>query len=514
MPAPWFESILFPTTVDVADDRADTDPDYFVDLNLDRLIDAILAGKDVYNLRPFFRHPLHSLDEIEYRHEVIKDLQVNAVLAHVKSFASKMRSMREGLEQSGKLHYKYQKERWLLDARAMYCDAVVSLQHELAAGTLKSRGMSMFRRYLDGYVASGDFVRLYADTQKLQSDLASIRYNLLIDGNRITVQPFDAEPDYGAEIERTFERFKRATAKDYRVPMTGVMEMNSVEERIHDRIVELFPSVFERLDNYCHTYEHFLDRILDRFDREVQFYVAIIDFIAGIEQSGATFCLPEVTADDKRIFASDTFDLALAHKLMATDVPLVYNDFNLDNAERIIVVTGPNQGGKTTFARTFGQLHYFAALGCPVPGRAARLFLGDRLFTHFEREEDIRDLRGKLQDDLIRIRDILDRATPASIIIINEIFASTTARDALVLGKQIMERLVLLDALCVWVTFEDELSRFGNTTVSMVSTVSAENPAVRTYKILRRPADGLAFAKAIAEKHKLTYTQLMERMGS
>jgi DNA mismatch repair protein MutS len=490
-------------------------PPFFGDLNLDQVVDSITRGREDYDLKPFFHNRLTTLDAIAYRHEVFRDLENEVLLSQIASFAKEMLEMRKHLAQAEKLrYYRYEQEAWLLEAAEIYCEAVGRLAHDLDLADLSSRSLRAIREYLSDYVESDRFTTLLAETKRVKEGLAGVQYSLTIKGNRIRVGRYELQADYSAEIEQTFERFKQGAVKDYRAGFPASVGMDHVEANIMNLVAQLYPDVFSALDACCERHRNYLDETVGAFDREIQFYVAYVEYVERLAAGGLRFCFPQVSVRSKEVAAREAFDIALANKLVPEGEPVVCNDFYLNDPERIIVVSGPNQGGKTTFARMFGQLHYLASLGCLVPGGKAQLYLFDELFTHFEKEEDIMSLSGKLEDDLVRVHEILDRATTASIVIMNESFTSTTLNDALLLGRAVMEQIIEQDLLCVYVTFVDELASLSETTVSMVSTVSPEDPATRTYKVERRPADGLAYAAAIAEKYGLTYGRLRERLPS
>ena len=97
---------------------------------------------------------------------------------------------------------------------------------------------------------------------------------------------------------------------------------------------------------------------------------------------------------------------------------------------------------------------------------------------------------------------MLEQATGDSVVVMNESFASTTLRDALFVGERVLDRMTARGLLGVYVTFVDELASLNEACVSMVGTVVPDNPAERTYEIVRKPADGLAYAAAIAIVHR------------
>ncbi len=489
------------------------EPSFFRDLNLDQVCGAVAAGRERYDLTPFLRTPLHDVAAVEYRHAVFKDLENQDTGAAVTRFAKRMRAVRDSLAQAGKLRYRYQKESWFLGAARGYCAAVSALAGALGRAEIASEGLTAFRDYLVRYAASPPFAALAAEAAEVAGALDGVTYCVNIRGPRVTVSRYEDEADFSADVVATFARFARGAVKDYRATFSNWPEMDHVEEWIADRVARLFPAEFAALDDFCARHDGFEDETVTTFDREVQFYLGYLDFIAPMKAAGLDFCCPRVSDVEKETDVVGAFDLALAARLAPRSGDVVANDFRLSGQERIIVVTGPNHGGKTTFARMTGQLHYLASLGYPVPASSARLSLPDQIFTHFEREEDLATLRGKLADELARLRDALGAATGRSLFVMNESFASTTLRDAAFIGTRVLETMTGLGLLGVYVTFIDELTSSTAACVSMVGVVNPDDPAERTYKIVRKPADGLAYASAIARKYRLTYPQLQERLA-
>jgi hypothetical protein len=507
-------SVLFLRPDDAGRAADAKEPESFHDLNLDQIVASVTGPFEDYGLTSFFHAPLHDVDAILFRHGVFKDLQQSPIRAAVSAFAQQMRSVREKLERSQKLYYRSEKQAWFLDAVKLYCDAVDSFADALDAAAPRSQGLRNIRDHLETYRKSSAFGVLARDTAGLKKDLAALTYCMIIKDGSIIVRRCEREPDYSADVEATFAKFRQGAVKEYKKKSYERSALGHVEAGVVDRVALLYPALFGRLNEFCQANAGFIEERIGIYDREVQFYLSYLAYMTSFEEASLSFCYPEVLDHDKAVRAKASFDAALALKLIRDRAKVVPNDFHLEGEERIIVVSGPNQGGKTTFARTFGQLHYLAALGCPVPAAEARLYLFDKLLTHFEREEDIETLRGKLEDELFRIHAILEEATPRSIVVINEIFASTTLKDAIFLGRKIMEKIAALDLICVCVTFIDELASATPKTVSMMSTIVPENPAERTFKVVRKEADGLAYALALAEKYGVTYARLKGRIGS
>jgi len=491
---------------------AEGQPACFKDLNLDQVVKAALAGREEYDLAQFFYSPLQDEASVRYRQEVARDLEKPGAEEVVRVFAKQMRQVRVHLRGMAEVESPQLKQGRFLEAAWGYCSAVRALLGGLQRLDLASEGLLGFVAYLRDYAGSQQFSRLTTEADALRRQLSAVEYSVLIAGNRVTVGRFRSEADLSRLVSTAFSKFTEGSTTNFLADWKSQGEPNHVHAQILERVARLYPELFGHLERFYGRRDDFMDAAVVAFDREVQFYRAYAALVARLAATGTRFCYPEVSSASKQVAFQGGTDIALALVLARYGETAVSNDIALHANERILVVTGPNQGGKTTFARMFGQLHYLAGLGVPVPAERARLFVPDQVFTHFEREETLGNLQGKLQDELLRVRDILAKASERSVIVMNESFSSTTLSDSLFIGANIIAKITELGALAVYVTFVDELASLSDATVSLVAEVPAGDPGLRTYKVVRKHADGRAYAAALAKKYGLTFSELSQRL--
>ena len=460
--------------------------------------------------------PLSDLGDIQFRQSVFRDLLYPDTRKLLDTFSSKicalavqLDSAKDTLRSESSSQNNYLLYGHFLDYAEHYCKDLDQFETSLQDLNPSSEGLCHSIQSIEELYHSKFYQDLHQTLMTLREDFNRERYCMLIKNDTIHVKKYNGESNLSEKITDVFKKFQVEDSKNYLQSLSETPYANYIEGEVLQCLSRVYPELFKRLTSFIHQFSDFMDPGLLQFCKELRFYFSWLDQIELLEECGLPFCFPEFGTTD--LFANGFFDIVLAKKIPKQ---IVKNDFRFRPPEKILVITGPNQGGKTTFARAVGQIHYLASLGLSVPGTSACLLPTDHILTHFEREEFLRNQSGKLEDDLTRLYDLLKCSTDRSLIIINEIFASTVLEDALKLGKHMMEELILKGSVCVIVTFLDQLADYSKETVSMVSTVDRTCPDKRTFQVVRKPPDGLAYAMTLAEKHGLTYEQILRRITS
>lgn len=179
-----FHSILSDRPRRDRDAAAAEAPLLFPDLNLDQVVAAMTTGREEYDLEAFCYAPLHDVDMVCYRHEVMRDLEHKATFGAVRRFTDQMHTLRVRLAQADRLRYAEHQQGWFLAAVQSYCAAVRDLAAQLSHLEVRSDGFVGLRDYLNGYVGSDRFVILEAETSELVHGLAKVTYGLHINDAR------------------------------------------------------------------------------------------------------------------------------------------------------------------------------------------------------------------------------------------------------------------------------------------------------------------------------------------
>ena len=371
---------------------------------------------------------------------------------------------------------------------------------------IASEGFLLFKKELEAYCSSEQYQQMQQIALRLQDSLQGFRVKLIYEQDYILVEE--------GEVSGSYERFLQETLGGHREkmksPFAYTPEIDSLEKEIIQRFSKKYPDFFKEMRAFYHEYEGYENVVLLQFSEEITYYLAYYRFQKSMEVKGFAFVTPTVN-ESKDMQAMGLYDLALACSNVKTGKPVISNDMSYSEGESFFVLTGPNQGGKTTFARSLGQLLYLTKMGLDVPATAANLHSFSGILTHFSVEESVETGRGKLMEELIRLKPMMCENYRNAFVIINELFTTAANYDACIMGRKVLEHFIEQGCRGIYVTHLKELTKAHESVVSLRAMMDEQKQ--QNFKICRHEADDSVCAINQVNKYHLTYEQLKERLA-
>ena len=188
---------------------------------------------------------------------------------------------------------------------------------------------------------------------------------------------------------------------------------------------------------------------------ELAFYIGCVNLRHQLDHCGSSVCfpVPELPGSG-RYSCGGLIDICLA---LNQDKSVVGNDLAADK-KNLVIITGANQGGKSTFLRAIGCAQLMMQCGMFVTADYFGSDICRGLFTHYKREEDVSLNSGKFDEELNRMSGIIDALTPDSIVLFNESFSATNEMEGSEIAGQIVRALLELRVKVFFVTHMHEFA--------------------------------------------------------
>ncbi|MBE5862567.1 MAG: hypothetical protein E7295_06915 [Lachnospiraceae bacterium] len=479
-------------------------PVFFQDLNLDQIMDQVTEdwGQEV---RAYFYAFPESQAEEAYRRAIYSDVKKEEIYRALMEFTMGMRIRKQYLERRERVQEELQKQVWYLREAQSYIAALEKLKESLEKAGPASEGMKALLDWVSGEVQKKEFQAFRAEVLSLWQELSGFRVLLTYEKERFTIAEGKGTGKYDQFLSECFP----AHEKIFKSPFLGSEDFSNLEEELVKLFRKKHKDFFERLNDFYQRKYVYLPEGVPELLTEMGYYLSFAKFQRKMQENDFRFCTPRVSGDV--LSAKGLYDLALALTNLEKGQAVVSNDAYLAADESFFVLTGPNQGGKTTYARSLGQLIYFTKMGLDVPAEAAEVPYYQNLWTHFSVEESAETGRGKLMDELVRLKPMMQKGQTNCFIVINELFTTAANYDANVMGKRVLKYFIGEHWKGIYVTHLSELAKEGDGIVSLRAGVDANQ--VQTYEIRRSEAKELAGANRQVEKYRLTYEQLKERFA-
>lgn len=477
-------------------------PSFFIDLNLDQIVYKINSLRKNYDVKKLYYMLPDSKETQVMRRNIYEDIRKSDVFECLLAYSDEMKKVRDYLAYSEEISFAPQKAVLFVTAANSYCNAVELLDR--LSGACQSAELSTLVENTLEYINGNEYSQMKKLVAELFSEISGFEYKLILTRDNVTIKPEKAHGDYFAKIKRAFPE---ALDTGFESPFRTRKGLSHMETEAYARIAKEHGSCIEKCKEFMLTYKNFcLDDFLD-LEFELQLYLSFNIFERYMEENGFGFSTPGL---GELIYAEGVYDIALALTLFNHERPVITNDVVMHEGEKFLVVTGPNQGGKTTFARSIGQMIYFSMMGLSVAAGNATVPYFDGILTHFSVEESTETGQGKLKEELNRLAPMMKDKDKNCFVILNELFTTAATYDAGIMGNRVMKHFTENGCIGIYVTHIKELAA-GEGIVSLVAVCDENDYHKRLYKMVRKPADGIGYAGSLVEKYGLTYDSLIER---
>jgi DNA mismatch repair ATPase MutS len=405
------------------------------DLALDTLFDGMASG-DEFLLEVARRAVLSSLtdtDAIGYRQRILEDcLRQSAVVRQIYDLAA------EAVAGSKKIYRGIFSQspdsilRWSVEAMQLFVGTLERLRRiaDEHAQDFRSEGFSVLFEMLSRELGDDYF-------QAVDDHLQRLRFR---DGVLVSAQLGKGNKGVSYVLRKN-ERAKRGwrmrISKNNRSEYT--LRISDRDESGHRTLSELRGRGVNLAANaLAQSTDHILS-FLTMLSCELGFYVGCLNVHDQLARKGEARCFPvPLAADEAALSFRGLYDACLSLRL---EDRAVGNDASACGMA-LVMITGANQGGKSTFLRSVGVAQLMMQCGMFVPAQSFSGSVCEGLFTHYRREEDVTMESGKLDEELSRMSKIADTITPHSIVLFNESFAATNEREGSEIARQIVRALL------------------------------------------------------------------------
>lgn len=420
------------------------------DLALDLLFDA-MAGGDQFLRDVASKAVLSGLTDptdIAYRQQVLHDC-----LAHPGVIATLYAIAVEAIERERKIYHSFfQSPESVLHRSVEVMEVFVSLLKQLRsiadqqAHAFRSEGFVRFFRMLQAELSDDYFRAVEEHLENLRFRRGVTVSARLGKGNKGT--------DYVLRRPRKSEPWWRQWLSLGREsPYTLV-----IAERDINGIKALADLRGRAINETANVLAQSADHVLSFFTQlrtELGFYIGCLNLHTRLVEKGEPLCFPEpLSAGGPLLSARGLYNPCLS---LTVNGRVVGNDLEADG-KSLVMITGPNQGGKSTFLRSIGLAQLMMQCGMFVAADSFRASVCEGLFTHFRREEDPTMESGKLDEELRRMGHIADQVTPRSLVLFNESFSATNEREGAEIASGILRALLEAGIRVVFVTHSFELA--------------------------------------------------------